>query len=127
MIVTINKLYDKNQIIVSSPFGCFSGKYHDSVIFVNKVCDIEIAVSKVFTLEDFLISENNSYSIVTLNGLTRIIGCVEEIDTDVLYLRLGLDLIAVEILPNANYQKLLGAYVSLSCDNLLLYDTGVLA
>lgn len=57
-----------------------------------------------------MISENNSYNIVTLNGITRIVGCVEEIDTDVLYLRLGLDLIAIEILSNADYHKFLGPY-----------------
>ena len=127
MIVTIQKNYDKNHIVVSSPFGCFSGKFYGGAIFPHKAYDIEIEVSKIFTPDDFMISENNSYNIVTLNGITRIVCCVEEIDTDVLYLRLGLDLIAIEILSNADYHKFLGAYVTLSCDNLLLYDTGVLA
>lgn len=127
MVVTIQKLYDKDHIVVSSPFGCFSGRFYGGAIFVHKVCDIEIEMSKIFTPDDFMISENNAYNIVTLDGLTRIVGCVEEIDTDVLYLRLGLDLIAIEILSDADYHKFLGAYVALLCDNLLLYDTGVLA
>ena len=88
MIVTIQKNYDKNHIVVSSPFGCFSGRFYGGAIFAHKVCDIEIEVSKI----------------------TRIVGSVEEIDTDVLYLRLGLDLIAIEILSNADYHKFLGPY-----------------
>ena len=110
MIVTIQKNYDKNHIVVSLPFGCFSGRFYGGAIFAHKVCDIEIEVSKIFTPDDFMISENNSYNIVTLNGVTRIVGSVEEIDTDVLYLRLGLDLIAIEILSNADYHKFLGPY-----------------
>lgn len=127
MVVTIQKFYDKDHIVVSSPFGRFSGRFYGGAIFVHKVCDIEIEMPKIFTPDDFMISENNAYNIVTLDGLTRIVGCVEEIDTDVLYLRLGLDLIAIEILSDADYHKFLGAYVTLSCGSLLLYDTGVLA
>lgn len=126
MIITINKIYAENNIEALSPYGKFRGKYYGENIGLNMKCDVEIEVSKIFRLCDFELDNENIYNITTSNGFTTITGLVQEIDNDVIYLKLGVNLIVLEIAPEIDYQSILNKSVCFTIDNLELYDTGLI-
>lgn len=127
MIITINKIYDGNYIHGSSFHGDLYGKYFGEKMSIGKKCDVEIEVSKVFTINDFKISNNKKFSVFSSNGMTTINGLVQQIDDDILYILFDFDLIALEILSDVDYQSLLNQYVSFTFDDLKLYDTGLIS
>lgn len=126
MIITIKKIHYDNYVEVSSPYGIFCGTYVGEKMSMGETHDVEIDIPNVFALDDFKISDTQSFNIVTSNGITTINGLVEEIDNDLIFIRFGLDLIAIEIISDAEYKSLLNKYVSLAFDKIALYDTGVI-
>ena len=126
MVITIKKIYNDNYVEVSSPYGTFCGKYVGENICTDHMCDVEIDIPNVFALDDFEISDTQSFNIVTSNGITTINGLVQEIDADIIFVRFGLDLIAIKIILDVEYQSLLNKYVSFSFVKIVLYDTWVI-
>ena len=126
MVITIKKIHNDNYIEVSSPHGSFCGKYFGENMCIDKKCDVEIDIPKVFVPDEFKISDAQSFNIVTSNEITTIRGLVHEIYNDVMFLQFDLDLIAIEIIEDVDYQSLLNQYVTLTFDTIVLYDTGVI-
>lgn len=123
MIVTINNIYDNNMVEVSSLYGVFSGQYIGESVCINKKYDIEIDIPKTLSLNNFKISDNRSYSIITTCGVTTLTGFIEVIDDETLYFQLGSDILIVEVFKDVDYQSIHEKFVNLTIDHLNLYDT----
>ena len=126
MIITINKIYNNSYIYGVSQYGDIYGRYFGKNLIIGSKCNVELEISKVFTLDDFRISNDTKFCIFTSNGITTVNGLVHEIDYDMLYILFDFDLIAIEISLDFDYQTLLNKYVSFTFDDLKLYDSDLI-
>lgn len=85
-ILVCDILYnDKKKIIVTclSKFGKYNVEWMEEVPLMNKEYDIEIEVpSTLFWRRDIVCSQEQRFSVNTINNITTIMGKLESLDED---------------------------------------------
>lgn len=113
-----------NFVQVQTAIGSFCGIWCSATPIISKKYIVELDSDTILTLDDIELTDYNEPSIQGTTGITYIIGLVEEIREDIMFLRLQNAILMLEILPNPDFIQCLGRYIKLEISNLMLYDTG---
>ncbi len=83
---------------------------------------VELDFDGIITHDDIVFANNNYPSIHQEGDMTHVTGYVEEINNGVLFLRLDFLLIMVEIYSSFDFSKYLGKYITITRNDVTLYD-----
>ena len=110
---------------VKTAIGNFCGTWCSATPIISKKYVVEIDSRTVLNFDDIKISDCSKPSIQGTTTITHIIGLVEEIEENIMFLRLQNTIVMLEVLPNPNFVKYLGKYIKIGISDITLYDTGV--
>lgn len=110
---------------VNTAIGSFHGIWCSSAPVVSKRYIVELDSDDVLTSDAVELSNSCDPCIESVNQRIIITGLVEEIQDEVMILRLQKSLVMLEISPSSNFMQYIGHYVRVRLSEIKLYDTGI--
>lgn len=110
---------------VNTAIGCFRGIWCSSAPVVSKRYIVELDSDDVLTSDAVELSNSSDPCIESVDQIIIITGFVEEIQDEVMILRLQKSLVMLEISPGSNFTQYIGHYVRVRLNEIKLYDTGI--
>lgn len=114
-----------NKVKVNTKIGSFSGIWCSSDPTLFKKYCVELDCDEVINPDDIDISRDCNPSIESINGNIYITGMLEEIQDNIMTLRLQESIIIVEISSNTLISDYVGNYIRIKLNEVKLYDTGI--
>jgi len=114
-----------NIVQVSTEIGCFNGIWCSSTPVVSKRYIVELDSDDVLTSAVVELSDSCNPYIEYVDQAINITGFVEEIQDEVMVLRLLKSLMMLEISSSLDFVQYIGRYVRVRLSEIKLYDTGV--
>jgi hypothetical protein len=114
-----------DMVQVRTPIGCFNGIWCSSTPIVSKRYIVELDSADVVTLSVIEPSDSCNPCIEYLDQVINVTGFVEEIQDNVMVLRLLKSLMMLEISSSSDFVKYIGHYVHIRLSEIRLYDTGI--
>lgn len=122
-VLIVDKQEDK--VRVNTEIGWFNGIWCSLEPVVSKKYIVELDSDEVLTLNEIELSSFKNPCIEYANETTYITGKVEEIQDNMMILRLQKSIMMLEILSDINFTHYIGNYVRISLSEIKLYDTGI--
>lgn len=110
---------------VNTAIGGFNGIWCSSTPVVSKKYIVELDSDEVLTSDAVVLSNSSNPRIEYVDQTTYITGFVEEIQDEVMILRLQKSLMMLEISSSLDFVQYIGHYVRVRLSEIKLYDTGV--
>ena len=110
---------------VRTPIGCFNGVWCSSTPVISKRYIVELDSDDVLTLAAVEFSDSCNPCIEYVNQAINVTGLVEEIQDEVMVLRLQKSLMLLEISSSLDFEQYIGHYVCIRLSEIKLYDTGI--
>lgn len=110
---------------VCSSFGTFFGIWCSSSPPELKKYVVELDSDDVITPNMLTFSSIKLPYIESRDDATYLGGIVEEIENNVMFLRIGTDLIMLETVHDSDYSRYIGQFVQVALFKLQLYDLGL--
>ena len=110
---------------VNSAIGCFNGIWCSSAPVVSKRYIVELDSDEVLTSDAVKLSNSCNPCIEYVEQTINITGFVEEIQDEVMILRLQKSLMMLEISSSLDFLQYIGHYVHVRLSEIKLYDTGI--
>ncbi len=114
-----------NIVRVYTSIGCFSGIWCSSTPVISKRYIIELDSDDVLTSDAVEFSNSCKPHIECVDQTIHVTGFVEEIQDEVIVLRLHESIMMLEISSHSNFTQYIGHYVRIRLNELKLYDTGI--
>lgn len=114
-----------NTVQVSTAIGYFNGVWCSSTPVVSKKYIVELDSDDVLTSAVVELSDSHNPHIEYVDQVINITGFVEEIQDEVMVLRLHKSLMMLEISCSMDFMQYIGQYVRVKLSEIKLYDTGV--
>ena len=114
-----------NCVRVCSSFGEFFGMWRSPSLPQLKKYTVGLDSHDIISDDMLTFTPTSSPHIECTGNDVYLTGLLEEIENDVLFLRLGTDLVMFETAQNSDYSKYIGLYVQVRVSQLLLYDVGL--
>lgn len=114
-----------NIVRVNTTIGCFNGIWCSSTPVVSKRYIVELDSDDVLTSDAVELSNSCNPWIEYVDQTINITGFVEEIQDEVMILRLQKSLMMLEISSSLNFVQYIGHYVRVRLSEIKLYDTGI--
>lgn len=121
MEATIIKI-DKDTVYISTPVGSFNGIWCSPTPVCHKRYIVELDSNEVLSAHAISITKDVRPAIEEENGYLCISGYVEEIEDDVLFLRIHTDILMLEIECTADCSKFIDQFVRIYLSKINLYD-----
>ena len=115
----------KDIVRVNTAIGCFNGIWCSSPPVISKRYVVELDSDDVLTLDAVEFSNSSNPCIEYMAQTINIIGFVEEIQDEVMILRLQKSLIMLKIVDSLDFVQYIGHYVRVRLSEIKLYDTGI--
>lgn len=110
---------------VNTTIGCFNGIWCSSTPVVSKRYIVELDSDDVLTSAAVELSNSCNPCIEYVDQATNITGFVQEIQDEVMVLRLQKSLMMLEISSSLDFVQYIGRYVRVRLSEIKLYDTGI--
>lgn len=110
---------------VSTAIGCFNGIWCSSTPVVSKRYIVELDSDDVLTSAVVELSDSCNPHVEYVDQAINITGFVEEIQDEVMVLRLQKSLMMLEISSSMDFMQYIGHYVRVRLSEIKLYDTGI--
>lgn len=110
---------------VNTAIGCFNGIWCSSTPEVFKRYIVELDCDDVLTSDAVELSTSYNPRIEYVDQTINITGFVEEIQDEVMILRLQKSLMMLEISSSLDFVQYIGHYVRVRLSEIKLYDTGI--
>ena len=110
---------------VCTAIGCFSGIWCSSSPVVTKRYIVELDSDDVLTSDAVELLNSCNPWIEYVDQTINITGFVEEIQDEVMILRLQKSLMMLEISSSLDFVQYIGHYVRVRLSEIKLYDTGI--
>ena len=110
---------------VYTAIGCFNGIWCSSTPEVSKRYIVELDSDDVLTSDAVELSTSCNPRIEYVDQIINITGFVEEIQDEVMILRLQKSLMMLEISSSLDFVQYIGHYVRVRLSEIKLYDTGI--
>jgi hypothetical protein len=108
-----------------SPYGAFFGIWCSSSPPELKKYIVELDSNDVITPNMLTFSSVKLPYIESRDHTTYLTGLVEENEDNILFLRIGADLVMLETAHDSDYSRYIGQYVQVMLFKLQLYDLGL--
>lgn len=120
-------IISKNASIVKvhTELGDFKGVWCSPEPVLSKNYIVELDSDDIITLETIKVSGTDVPSIKCVNEIIYITGLLEEIEDNVIFLRIHDSILMLETQPNLNLAKYLGFYVEVKLNSIQLYDINI--
>lgn len=109
-----------------SSFGTFWGIWRSPSSPKLKKYAVELDSNDIIFPNMLTLSSAKLPNIEGRDNAVYLTGFLEEIENDLLFLRIGTDLVMLETERNADYSKYIGQYIQVMLFKLHLYDLGLL-
>jgi len=110
---------------VNTAIGCFNGIWCSSTPVLSKRYIVELDSNDVLTSDAVELSTSCNPRIENVDQTINITGFVEEIQDEVMILRLQKSLMMLEISSSLDFVQYIGHYVRVRLSEIKLYDTGI--
>ncbi len=110
---------------INTAIGSFNGIWCSSTPVVSKKYIVELDSDEVLTSDAVVLSNSSNPRIEYVDQTIYITGFVEEIQDEVMILRLQKSLMMLEISSSLDFVQYIGHYVRVRLSEIKLYDTGV--
>lgn len=110
---------------VNTAIGCFIGIWCSSTPVVSKRYIVELDSDDVLSPDAVELSNSYNPSIEHVDQTINIIGFVEEVQDEVMFLRLHESLMMLEIFSSLDFAQYIGHYIRVRLREIKLYDTGI--
>lgn len=110
---------------VNTAIGCFSGIWCSSTPVISRRYIVELDSDDVLTSDAVELSNFCNPCIECVDQTIYITGFVEEIQDEVMILRLQNSLVMLEISSGSIFMQYIGHYVRVRLSEIKLYDTGI--
>ncbi len=114
-----------NIVRVNTEIGCFNGVWCSSSPAVAKSYIVELDSDDVLTPDAVELSNFSKPWIAYVDQTINITGLVEEVQDEVIILRLQNSLMMLEISSKLDFVQYVGCYVHVRLSEIKLYDTGI--
>lgn len=114
-----------NIVLVNTAIGCFKGIWCSSTPVVSKRYIVELDSDDVLTSDAVELLNSCNPWIEYVDQTINITGFVEEIQDEVMILRLQKSLMMLEISSSLDFVQYIGHYVRVRLSEIKLYDTGI--
>ena len=115
----------EDTVLVDSSIGTFRGIWCSSYPQVSKTYIVELDIDEVITLEAINCANTLIPCIKCEDNQTIIVGFVEDVQDDVMFLRLQKSIMMFEIAPSLEFAQYTGSYVQIRIGTIKIYDTGI--
>ena len=122
-IQIIDNKKDKAQ--VSTAIGCFYGTWCSSTPVISKKYIVELDCDDILTSDVVELSPSFNPRIEYAGQAVNITGFVEEIQDQVMILRIQKSLMMLEISSDLDFVQYIGHYVRITLSEIKLYDIGI--
>jgi hypothetical protein len=112
-------------VLANSSFGVFFGIWCSSSQPELKRYAVELDSDDVIAPKLITLSSIKQPCIESRDNVTYLTGLVEEVEDDIMFLRIGTDLVMLEMEHDSNYSRYIGQYVRVELFKLQLYDIGL--
>lgn len=126
MEIAVREILLGNQVKVTSDWGDFVGTWSDTEKPLLKKYHVELDVSQILDFSTMQKSDAAKVMIQSVDDKIRIAGQVCEYEDQVLYIRIGKDLLMIETKEDNRFQSLVNQFVQMTVDQICIYDTGIL-
>lgn len=110
---------------VHTAIGCFNGVWRSSTPAVLKRYIVELDSDDVLTPDAVELSNSSKPWIAYVDQTINITGLVEEVQDEVIILRLQHSIMMLEISSKLDFVQYVGRYVHVRLSEIKLYDTGI--
>ena len=114
-----------NIVRVSTAIGCFTGIWCSSTPAVSKRYVVELDSDDVLVPDAVELSTSNNPCIEHIDRIINITGFVEEIQDNVMILRLQKSIMMLNVSSSLDFVQYIGHYVRVRLNEIKLYDTEV--
>ena len=114
-----------DTVRVNTAIGCFNGIWCSSTPVVSKRYIVELDSDDVLNSDEVELSNSCNPCIEHVDQMINITGFVEEIQDNVMILRLQKSLMMLEISSGFDFVQYSGHYVRVRLSKIKLYDTGI--
>ena len=115
-----------NIVRVSTEIGCFNGIWCSPTPIVSKKYIVELDSDNVLTSDEVELSNSCIPCIEEFEKAIFVTGLVEEIQDNIMFLRLQKSLIMLAISCELDFVQYVGCYVRIRLSEIKLYDTGII-
>ena len=112
-------------VCVHTTIGCFNGIWCSQTPVISKRYIVEMDSDEVLTLDDVEFSKSCEPCIEQAGKIINITGFVEEIQDEVMVLRVQKSLMMIGIISDFDFWQYNGHYVCVKLREIRLYDTGI--
>lgn len=109
-----------------SLFGTFFGTWCSPLPPELKSYVVELDSNDFVSPNAISFSATKQPNVESRNGATYLTGLLEEIEGMLMFLRIGADLVMLEMTHNSDYSNYVGHFVQVELSELLVYDIGPL-
>ena len=117
---------EKNVIYAESEIGCFKGKWCSSKPIIFKKYFVELDCVDVITPTSIELSLSCEACIEQDSHTIKITGIVEDIEDNLIFLRVEEDLLMLNISSRLDFEQYIGLYVRITVNTIEIYDIGIL-
>ena len=114
-----------NIVLVNTAIGCFKGIWCSSTPVVSKRYIVELDSDDVLTSDTVELSNSSKPCIEYVDQKINIIGFVEEIQDEVMILRVQKSIMMLDISSDLDFVQYVGRYVRVKLSEIKLYDTSI--
>lgn len=115
-----------NNVLVKSEVGNIWGKWCTDVLPELKKYDIEIDCDDMVKIEDIEIVDIPQMLILSEEEKNYLYGFVEDIQENVLFIRVLIDIIMIEVSLEVDINEFFRRYVRIKVKHFNFYDTGMI-
>ena len=127
MIVEVLIIGKQNDYVYAySSFGAFFGIWCSQSPPELKTYVVELDTNDIISADMLTFSPIKQPSIRSRDDVTYLTGLVEVIEDNLIFLRIGADLVMLEMAHDSDYSRYVGQYVQVMLSKLRLYDLGLL-
>ena len=124
MEVTITDV-NNSKVTIQSDIGCFTGTWCSSKAALCKKYIVELDYDGTIIPANIRVSNNKSFFIKENNNNIILNGVAEEVEDNILYLKINKDIIMFPFVFDVDYAKYINQCVEIVVPNINLYDMEV--
>lgn len=122
-IIILEKV--NNMVYVQSDFGLFYGVWCSEDPQKNKKYHVELDIDQSLTCDDIEMLNFSVPHIEYVEGKASIFGLIEEVEDNIIFLRLNKSIIMFQVSSQVTPKNYLGHYVRLEVKEIKLFDIGI--
>ena len=121
MIISIKEFNSDGLVCAETEFGPLFGRWKGNKILAQRYI-VELSCDEILTSNSVCLYEYSTYCIQSSPSETTLFGFVDDIEDNLIYLRVGYDLIMLEFLHEVDICQYYKCFVSVVVHEVLIFD-----